>query len=434
MAVVQVSFLGRMSRQPGREGYQRARYRFPDGEVEETEFFGFALMRRRRPARLVVAGTTGSMWHTLLEITGSYEERAELWERLEGGFRQNAVAERDLKEACKALSAALGVPVDLVLIPYGRDEAEQTGILAALAGRVERGERIELDVTHGLRHLPMLALAAAVVLRALVKAKVEALWYGAFELRDAEGVVPVLNLGGLMELMDWAAALERLEAAGDYGQLARLLRGAALPEAASRCLERAAFLEQVCAFEEAREQLIEARHELAVELPPVAELFRRRIAAEMKRIEAADLAAYQFELADRARQRRDYVRAASLLYEAMISAVLPPGTAADNPKVRQAAAEFLRDRKAVGPEASAGFARLSALRNALVHGTNRARRKDVRAMLEDPQKLDSGMGQLFRILRPILESGWPDPFCCVKADLKLQKQRELRRGAVRTET
>lgn len=434
MAVVQVSFLGRMSRQPGQEGYQRARYRFPDGEVEETEFFGFALMRRRRPARLVVAGTTGSMWHTLLEITGLYEEHAELWERLEGGFRQHRVAERDLEAAGKALTAALGSPVELVLIPYGQDAAEQTGILAAIAGQLKSGERIELDVTHGLRHLPMLALAAAVVLRALVKAKVDGLWYGAFELRDAEGIVPVLNLGGLVELMDWAAALERLEAAGDYGHPARLLKGASLPEAAARCLERAAFLEQVCAFEEAREQLIEARHELAVELPPVAELFRRRIAAEMKRIEAADLAAYQFELADRARQRRDYVRAASLLYEAMISAVLPPGTQADEPEVRRAAAEFLRDREAVGPEASSAFARLSALRNALVHGSNRARRKDVRAMLEEPQKLDSGMGQLFRILRPILDSGWPDPFSSVKARSNRQKQPELRRRAVRTET
>jgi uncharacterized protein YutE (UPF0331/DUF86 family) len=282
--------------------------------------------------------------------------------------------------------------------------------------------------------LPMLALAATVVLRVLVKAKVEALWYGAFELRDGEGTVPVLNLSGLVELMDWAAALERLESAGDYGQLARLLGGAGVPEAAAQRLERAAFLEQVCAFEEAREQLIEARHELAGPLPPVAELFRRRIAAEMRRIEAADVAAYQFELAERARQRRDYVRAASLLYESMVSAVLPPGCVADDPQVRGAAAEFLRDPEATGPEAAAAFRRLSALRNALVHGSNRSRRKDVRTLLEDPQRLASGMRQLFQILRPVLDAGWPDPFRFVNRSRNRQKEGRLGGGAVRSET
>ncbi len=434
MAVVQVSFLGRLSRQPGQEGYQRARYRFPDGEIEETEFFGFAVFRRQRPDRLVIAGTSGSMWHTLLEVTGVYQEQPALWERLEGGFHGDAVSEADLAAAGEALSAALGAAVRLVLIPYGWDAEQQTAILATIAKELKSKDRLHLDVTHGLRHLPMLAVAAAVVLRVLVKAKVEALWYGAFELRGADGLVPVLNLGGLIELVDWAAALERLESAGDYGQLARLLKGGALPERAASCLERAAFLEQVCAFEEAREQLIEARHELAVDLPLVAELFRRRIEAEMKRIEAAGLAGYQYALASRARQRGDYVRAASLLYEAAISAVLPPGSPADDPEVRHAAAAYLSNSQATGGEVSDAFRRLKALRNALVHGSNRVRRKDVRALLADPQQLADGLGKLLHILRPVLDSGWPDPFNVVKAPANRQKYQGLRRRAVRRET
>jgi len=61
----------------------------------------------------------------------------------------------------KQLARQLGVPVDCLLIPYARDEAEQAEILRRLASVVQPGERLRIDVTHGFRHLPMLALVAA---------------------------------------------------------------------------------------------------------------------------------------------------------------------------------------------------------------------------------------------------------------------------------
>jgi CRISPR-associated DxTHG motif protein len=44
---------------------------------------------------------------------------------------------------------------------------------------VQPGEHLSIDVTHGFRHLPMLALVAARYLGRVVGVKVEELYYGA---------------------------------------------------------------------------------------------------------------------------------------------------------------------------------------------------------------------------------------------------------------
>ena len=59
------------------------------------------------------------------------------------------------------LSEKFGIPVQCILISYARDASEQAAVLTRLAEAVQPGENIVLDITHGFRHLPMLALMAA---------------------------------------------------------------------------------------------------------------------------------------------------------------------------------------------------------------------------------------------------------------------------------
>ena len=57
-----ISFLGKQQK-----GYRTATYRFDAGFVREVPFFGMALAEYLKPDRLILLGTSGSMWDVFFE-------------------------------------------------------------------------------------------------------------------------------------------------------------------------------------------------------------------------------------------------------------------------------------------------------------------------------------------------------------------------------
>ena len=106
-----VTFLGRTPKDT--DGYRTTRYRFPDGsESEPTAFLGWTLAKRLRPDRLVVLGTTGSMWDFLGEQAGiaeGDEGMGELWESLERTVNEGRVSEKDLAALAPLVSRHVGI-------------------------------------------------------------------------------------------------------------------------------------------------------------------------------------------------------------------------------------------------------------------------------------------------------------------------------------
>ena len=193
-----ISFLGK-SRKDLDAGYQRATYRFENGEQVQTTFFGAALMERLRPQRTLLLGTAGSMWDALA-IDVESNEWSELGEATERGEVNQALLDRAASCTRGAMAGA-----ELVLIPYCRDEAEQMRLLTDIAAHVGVGEQVVLDITHGFRHLPMLALVAARYLAHVRQAVVIDIYYGALDM-TAQGITPVVKLDGLLRMLDWIVA------------------------------------------------------------------------------------------------------------------------------------------------------------------------------------------------------------------------------------
>lgn len=56
-----ISFLGVGNKQNG--GYRTTNYQFSDGEVfEQTRYIGMALAQKIKPTKVILLGTSGSMW------------------------------------------------------------------------------------------------------------------------------------------------------------------------------------------------------------------------------------------------------------------------------------------------------------------------------------------------------------------------------------
>ncbi|WP_406947556.1 TIGR02221 family CRISPR-associated protein [Psychrobacter lutiphocae] len=152
-----ISFLGKG--QDGR-GYRDANYHFPDGELASNQkYIGLALADKYQPSKIVLLGTAGSMWDVFLEqISSGLEEE---WVELSDSVKEQSVTKDQLQPFEQFLSQRLSAEVHCILIPFAKDTLEQMNILSVLSDSLDDGESIILDVTHGFRHLPMLALVAA---------------------------------------------------------------------------------------------------------------------------------------------------------------------------------------------------------------------------------------------------------------------------------
>jgi len=384
MPNILMTFLGRV--QKTEQGYRTTRYDYGDATDEPpTAFFGWSLQRRLTPDRLVILGTAGSMWDHLFEGDPSFNDAGDLALDLMSAVEEKSVSAAHLTPLAPLLSARLGCEVCLELIPYARDSAEQVELLRIMAGHVNAGDRVDLDVTHGFRHLPMLAILAALHLRSVRRADIGGIWYGAYDPDTKEA--PVHNLIGLLHIADWLQALNTYDKDGDYGAFAPLLGPA------GTLLAEAAFFERTSNPVKAREKLTTWANR-ADRFPPgdpAADLFSDALQERVSWYCGGARADWEHALADQYLARQDYVRAVIYGQESSISSKVASQQADMNDfEVREQAREALKSRE--------DFRILSQLRNALAHGVKPAKAR-ITKIIRDQTNLDQTLRKLFRALR-----------------------------------
>lgn len=312
-----VSFLGSAKLDP-KTGYRTARYRFPDGQEQETPFFGLALTRYLQPDSLLILGTSGSMWPALIEHghgEGFDEARLALMEASE----KQAVTQELLDDITDFARQTLGRNVRLRLISYAHDEAGQRELLEMVASEVKSGE-VSFDVTHGFRHLAMLGMLSAFMLSHARNLTVQGLWYGALEMSHQHGgVTPVVSLSGLLNIEQWLAAFVRLDASGDFSSFAPLLKNDGLEAEMHGRLQRAWGHLNVTNVYAAVRELSPLVDRLSQPLSGTSELFRERLRERLRWCKGKDLAEQQRALALQALKRGDFLRASLFGLEAFLS-------------------------------------------------------------------------------------------------------------------
>ncbi len=396
---VQISFLGK-SQLDTKTGYRTARYRFDDGSKIDTAFFGPALARKIGSERLIFLGTSGSMWDNLLEDQTTEDRLEEQRLALMDAVRQDSVTDDMLAPFAPLIGERIGCAVTLRVIAYGRTAGEQADILSTLAGAVgsEHETDVVLDVTHGLRHLPMIGLAAAYYLEHLQSVRVADIYYGALDL-TRDGITPVLSLKGLLTVMDWVQALAAYDRDGYYDAIVPLLERAGVDANAVGHLRRAAFAERVFNHKMARTNLLPVRELIDQGLPGEAALFT---AALGRRLAWANNAAHSARLAAIARerlQRGDHLRCAIAATVAFLVGMARPDERLSIYDTHEVIEADFRSGRRGNPDLRRDYERLKRLRNALAHGTP-PKDNDSRRCLADDGRLRAALKQLIDRLLP----------------------------------
>lgn len=383
-----ISFLGK-GKEPGGQ-YRTAGYLFPDG-LRTVPFFGMALTEHLKPARLLLVGTSGSMWDVFFEHeapTGD-EELLGLIEAVSTGTVDDAM----LQGFAGRLAEKLRIPTQCLLIDYARDTAGQTRLLADLAEHLDEGEDIALDITHSFRHLPMLALVAARFLRSTKRITTTGIYYGALEMTPADGPTPVIQLRGLLDMLDWVDALSSYDKDGDFGVFSSLLEADGLASGVARQLQDAAFQERVNHVEGAKQKLSPSLDAIAEHTGPIGTLFKDELVRRVAWVRKNARHERELALASAYLDRRDYLRSSIFLQEGLVTGEVFKSRGDQNKRSeREEAIKTLR-------KGNTDFQHLERLRNALAHG-QRSEDDTINRLLMDEEKLRETLRKLIRNLNP----------------------------------
>ena len=138
-----ISFLGKGRKDEGGK-YRTANYDF-EGRVRTSQFFGLALNEVLKPDRLIVLGTSGSMWDIFYEKFADSEQQQAHWIALSDSAATNQTSQAQLDACAQDLTAKLGCECLLKLIPYGMNDEGQTEILQIMAEDIQYGDQVSLD-------------------------------------------------------------------------------------------------------------------------------------------------------------------------------------------------------------------------------------------------------------------------------------------------
>lgn len=390
-----VTFLGRSIRPA--DGYQHVAYELPDGSVQEAAFVGYALADTLGPDRLVILGTTGSMWDQLLEAGRGTSLPDTDHETLMEAVDAEDVGQTQLDTLAAALTDSLGRSVTLALIPSGLTEADQAGVLDVLVRHVEDSDELYLDITHSYRHLPMLVVMAVLYLRALRPAlTVQQVFYA--RLRQWEKRASVQELGGILHFADWLTALQRTEVTGDYRPVADLIADPDIAQA----LAAGSFKETIHQGQQARGDLRQARQGLAERpLTGAGALFQPLLTERTDWVDRQQLDQRQAAHARAALAREDFLRAALYGFEAYVTRLVRrfgPANPDPNHYATREAARFEYEQNGPANADWAAYKRLRGLRNVLAHG-NQAD-GDIRPALQSRQSMRRMLGDCLDTLLP----------------------------------
>ena len=355
--------------------YREANYLLDD-QTYRTSYFGLALDQHLQSDHLIILGTSGSMWDNLAQQLGIDADLA-LLEAAE----QDSVTPALLAPLAQAASDKLGKAVTCDLIPYGRSEAEQIATIDHILHYYTKGDHAILDVTHGLRHLPMLIQQIANLLPTLRGTSIEGIYYGALDL-TRDDTTPVLRMDGLQHISAWQNALAAYDYSGNSAALVPILKTIGISDATTRLLAQASFAEQTHNLRQYREKIQQFLAALKKEPPtPLLGLIQPTLHERLKLDPKQRDWEHRFHLATQALHNGDYLRAALYGYEAIFERILDDNYLQHNDDYetrKNAVLRYIQSRKADWRDTKSGsrhshtlydkYEKLRQIRNALTHG------------------------------------------------------------------
>jgi len=409
MKTILVSFIGRGI--DSGSGYRTVDYKFANGDIFKTSFFGSALLRnlkaQKQPVeKWLIMGTAQSNWCDLpymfdeddclafqdrhCEFIG--ELKADADRSIGGG-----VSDADLQKWQK-LIADESPDTEIICRKVGNATEQESfdKIIQSLLEVVEDGSRIVFDVTHGYRTQPIVTGFILMYLRWLKNIESLELFYGG-EAAEIRG--QVIDLSFCNDLLKATEAVAVREQTGNYAAIGEQLN---ISETFKANLQKLVFADET--HRPNRQLAGELRREIEKNqsgFNPV----KSSLAGKLKNsLDWSGEASYARQLkrkAETAFKYKQYFKAVITLWEAVKVACCESCRETDflNPNIREQCFNEIYERR-LNSAQIIKIDDLRSLRNTLAHGTEN--RREIEDALVNPKKFEEIFNGGKNVLEDIL--------------------------------
>jgi cell division protein DivIC len=220
MKNILLSLIGIGKGQNGK-GYIKTKYKFENGQIYETAFFGSALYRyistEKNIDKWFIFGTNKSSWS---EIIDTVEENQDILEELYIKVRdeeKNGISENTLKEWQEKLSKFIP-GIELILT----DPLDYKFYVEFLIKNLPDDDLFMiLDITHGYRFMPFILSFSLMYIKNFKKIADLDIYYGAFEMKKE--VTPVIKIDFINELFKLSTSYELYKYSGYFPEILKNL-------------------------------------------------------------------------------------------------------------------------------------------------------------------------------------------------------------------
>jgi CRISPR-associated Csx2 family protein len=384
MATVLVSFIGKGNFE--NNAYEETDYHFQGETVpRKTAVFGSALRvhliaKGKQVERWLIMGTKESIWAELIKMSDnpdSFNENSTRKfledESLKYAINNDYISEVSQEEFQAKLNewqqilteAITGTKIICCLVGDATEPVSQNLIFQSLLDVIKDDNKVDFDVTHGLRNQPIITSFVLMYLQHLRKIKIEDITfhYGAFDSRKKTGEVHTLNFCN--ELLKATEAVAIFEQTGNYEQIG---------EQVSSDKSFADNLKQVIFSEEMHRSNKVIADEVIKDIPnsqePLLKSLSEKLQTALSWSDNEKLSSRLYEKAEKLFEKGDYFKATASLFESILVANCENNNVdVNNHEQRDKAKRNLKKYYSFQPEVSK-FEILSDLRNAVLHGSD----------------------------------------------------------------
>ncbi len=397
-----ITMLGKVKQQ-NQNDYRKACYCFSETENVTSSYFGLSLAEKIQPDEIIVLGTKGSMWDNLFlqlaerfNVSSCFEEL----DTLRSDAQENAVKQNLLDKLSKIVSKASGTQYKCQLISYAQTEEEQVDFIEQITNLVENEDKVTLDITHGLRHLPLLVQQVAALLPILKNVKIDGIYYGALDLTKNEQT-PVMRLDGILVINEWQKVFAQYDKTQDISVFCPVLEQSNVDNQLINHLQRASFYEQTHRPQKAQYEVQTFLHLLNKrQLPPVFKFFQPALEERLNWISKNTIWERRYKLSRIALENKDFFRASLYGFEAFVDRILHKEnnenkdlSFEDRKKIVD---KYVRDND---KKTQKYYHKLRIIRNIFAHGEeNSSNYKRVQSIISSGEKLDKELDKILTFI------------------------------------